>query len=218
VDVFCTPTDTYAFKTRSHIHHLLLNDKQDWNNKFYNSSNTAINKRPNIYIYTHTHTHLLTPCSRVLLEKLTSSQLVKKFLTFCGTWMFITMATKAHHMPLSWARSNQSMPSNSTSWRSILISISHLHQGFPSGLLTSVYPPKPCMHLYSVSYVLHASQLSKLFHPFKGTIIRKELWLCPAFWSRDMTMYLVLSAFTSSPISLLLIWSPTLYLVKSTDH
>jgi hypothetical protein len=29
------------------------------------------------------------------------------------------------------------------------------------------------------------------------------LWLRPAFWSRDMTMYLVLSAFTSSPVSLL---------------
>ena len=28
------------------------------------------------------------------------------------------------------------------------------------------------------------------------------LWLPPAFWSRDMTMYLVLSAFTFSPISL----------------
>jgi hypothetical protein len=30
------------------------------------------------------------------------------------------------------------------------------------------------------------------------------VWLRPAFWSRDMTMYLVLSPFTSRPISLLL--------------
>jgi hypothetical protein len=29
------------------------------------------------------------------------------------------------------------------------------------------------------------------------------LWLCPAFWSRNMTMHLVLSAFTSRPIYLL---------------
>jgi hypothetical protein len=29
------------------------------------------------------------------------------------------------------------------------------------------------------------------------------LWLCPAFWLQDMTMYLVLSAFTSSPVSLI---------------
>jgi len=27
------------------------------------------------------------------------------------------------------------------------------------------------------------------------------LWFCPAFWSQDVTMYLVLSAFTSSPFS-----------------
>jgi hypothetical protein len=31
------------------------------------------------YLFTHSLTHSLTPCSRVLLEKLTSSQLVKKF-------------------------------------------------------------------------------------------------------------------------------------------
>jgi hypothetical protein len=31
------------------------------------------------------HAFLLTPCSRVLLEKLIGSQLVKKFPTFYGT-------------------------------------------------------------------------------------------------------------------------------------
>jgi hypothetical protein len=31
------------------------------------------------------------------------------------------------------------------------------------------------------------------------------LWFCPAFWFRDMTMYLVFSAVTSRPISLLTI-------------
>ena len=30
-----------------------------------------------------------------------------------------------------------------------------------------------------------------------------EFWFCPALWSRDMTTYLVSSAFTSSPLSLL---------------
>ena len=34
--------------------------------------------------------YLLAPCSRVLLEKLTDSQLVKNFPTFYGTWRFIT--------------------------------------------------------------------------------------------------------------------------------
>jgi hypothetical protein len=34
--------------------------------------------------------YLFTPCSRVTLEKLTSSQLVKKLLAFYGTPRFIT--------------------------------------------------------------------------------------------------------------------------------
>jgi hypothetical protein len=33
----------------------------------------------------HIRLYLITPWSRVLLEKLTSSQLVKKFPAFCGT-------------------------------------------------------------------------------------------------------------------------------------
>ena len=45
----------------------------------------------------HILTYLLTPCSRVLLEKLTGSQLVKKFSAFHGTQRFITTHTSAHH-------------------------------------------------------------------------------------------------------------------------
>ena len=37
--------------------------------------------------------YLLTPKSRVLLEKRTASQLVKKFHAFCGARMFITALT-----------------------------------------------------------------------------------------------------------------------------
>jgi tRNA(Glu) U13 pseudouridine synthase TruD len=43
----------------------------------------------------------ITPCSRVLLEKLTGSKLVKKFPAFFGTRRFITAFTNACHMPLS---------------------------------------------------------------------------------------------------------------------
>ena len=46
-------------------------------------------------VHLYNHTYLLIPWSRVLLEKLTSSQLVKKFPTFCGTRRFITI-TSAH--------------------------------------------------------------------------------------------------------------------------
>ena len=37
------------------------------------------------------------------------------------------------------------------------------------------------------------------------------MWLCPAFWSQDMTMYFVLSAFTSRPISLLAITKASVF-------
>jgi len=47
------------------------------------------------------HTYLLIPWSRVFLEKLTGSQLVKKFLAFYGTRMFITVFTSPRHLSLS---------------------------------------------------------------------------------------------------------------------
>jgi len=46
-------------------------------------------------------TYSLTPWSRVLLEKLTVSQLVKKFLALYGTRRFITTITCARHLSLS---------------------------------------------------------------------------------------------------------------------
>ena len=45
----------------------------------------------------HLLTYLFTPCSRVLLEKLTSFQLVKKFPAFRGTQRFIPAFTSARH-------------------------------------------------------------------------------------------------------------------------
>jgi len=46
-------------------------------------------------------TYLRTPWSRVLLKKLTVSQLVKKFPTFYGTRRFIAALTSARHVSLS---------------------------------------------------------------------------------------------------------------------
>ena len=51
--------------------------------------------------YSYLLTYLLTPRSRVLLEKLISSQLVKKFTTFFGTRRFITAFTSACLLSLS---------------------------------------------------------------------------------------------------------------------
>jgi len=52
----------------------------------------------------------VTPWSRILLEKLTGLQLVKKLPEFYGTRRFITAFTSARSMSLSWASPIQSIP------------------------------------------------------------------------------------------------------------
>ena len=91
---------------------------------------------------TYLLTYLLTPCSRVLLEKLAGSQPIKKFPAFYGTRRFITAFTSARHLSLFWARSIQSMPPHPTSWRSISILSSHLYLGLLSCLFLSGFPTK----------------------------------------------------------------------------
>ena len=54
-------------------------------------------------------TSLLTPWCRVLLEQLTSLQLVKKSPVFHGTRRFITALTSVCHLSLSWAGPIQSI-------------------------------------------------------------------------------------------------------------
>ena len=65
------------------------------------------------------------PRSKVLPEKLTGFQLVKKFPAFYRTRRFIAAFTSARHLCLSWPRSIQSKPLYPTSWTPILILSSH---------------------------------------------------------------------------------------------
>ena len=104
--------------------------------------------------------YLLTPRCRVLLEKLTGLQLVKKFPAFHGTRRFITALTSVRHLSLSWASPIQFVYPHPTSRRSILILSTHLHLGLPSGLLPSGFPTKT---LYTPSphpYTPHAQSIS----------------------------------------------------------
>jgi len=71
--------------------------------------------------------YLLTPWSRVLLEKLTGSAASQEIPRIFGTRRFITVLTSAHNLSLSWANSLQSSQPPPTSWRSILILSSHLN-------------------------------------------------------------------------------------------
>ena len=93
--------------------------------------------------------YLLTPWCRVLLEKLTGLQLVKKFPAFHGTRRFITTLTSVHHLSLSCASPIQSIYPHPTFWRSILILSIHLRLGLPSGLLPSGFPTKTLYLIYT---------------------------------------------------------------------
>jgi len=70
-------------------------------------------------VLTYLLTYLLTPWCRVLLEKLTGLQLVKKFPAFHITRRFITALTSVRHLSLSWANPIQSIYPHPTSWRSM---------------------------------------------------------------------------------------------------
>ena len=93
-------------------------------------------------LYLHRMTYLLTPWSRVLLEKLTGSAASQEIPCIFGTRRFLTILTSARHLSLSWANSIQSPQAPTTSWRSILILSSHLHLGLPSVLFHSGFPTR----------------------------------------------------------------------------
>jgi hypothetical protein len=122
-----------------------------------------------IYIYMYIYilfTYLLTPWSRVL-EKLTGSQLVKKFPAFYGTRRFITAFASARHLFLSRASSIQSIRLQFTSRISLLILSSHLRSALPGGLFPSGFPTKPFIHLSSphTRYMPRPLHSSRFYHP-----------------------------------------------------
>ena len=81
--------------------------------------------------------------SRIILEKLTVSQLVKKISSaFYGTRHFVTVLTTASHLTLSRAKLNQSTPSRLFSLRVILVLPSHLRLVFQVTSFLSGFPTK----------------------------------------------------------------------------
>ena len=99
--------------------------------------------------------YLLTPWCRVLLEKLTGLQLVKRFPAFHGTRRFITALTSVRHLSLSWASPIQSIYPHPTSWTCILILSTHLRLGLPICLFPTGFPTKTLYTPFSSS--IHAT-------------------------------------------------------------
>ena len=109
-------------------------------------------------------TNKLTPWSRVIPEKQTGPQLVKKFPGFYGSRGFITAFTRAQHVFLSWARSIVHVP-HSNCWTSFLILSSHLSLGLSSDLFPSGFPTKTLyIPLHHTCYMPHPSH-SRFHHP-----------------------------------------------------
>jgi hypothetical protein len=107
-------------------------------------------------------TYLLTPWSRVFLEKLTGFQLVKEFPAFCGTRRFITVFTKGPTPVPILSQINLVHAPIPLPWNSILILSSHLRLGLPSGLFLSGFPTKTLYGPLFSPYVLHAPPTSFL--------------------------------------------------------
>ena len=105
-------------------------------------------------------TYLVTPWCRVLLEKLTGLQLVKKFPAFHGTRRFITALTNVRHLSLTWASPDQSIYPHPTSWSSILILTTHLRLGLPRVSFPPVSPPTPYTPPSPQPYAPHAQPIS----------------------------------------------------------
>ena len=119
------------------------------------------------------HLCILTPLSRVFLEKLTVPQLVTKFPAILATWIFVTAFKQSHHVCLSSHNNRVQDPPPPLppviSWRTILILFSHVSLGLPSGLFPSgchqnpicisplthmCYMPCPSQYDYNEQYLV----------------------------------------------------------------
>ena len=140
----------------------------------------------------HLLTHSLTPWNRALLQRLISSQPVKKFPTFYGTWRFITAFTSACHLSLSWTSSIQSIPPHPTSWRSILI-LSYFPSmpGSPKWFLSFRFPhqnpayasPLPHTATYPIHLILldfiTRTILGEQYRSLTLTLLTWRIWWAP---------------------------------------
>jgi hypothetical protein len=112
-----------------------------------------------MFLHNNSLHSILTPWSRVLLEKLTGFQLVKKYAAFYGTRRIIIALPSARHLYLPRPRSIQSMTP---------ITLPPISAGvFQVVSFPQFSPPKPYTNLSSphTCYMPCSSHYSRFYHP-----------------------------------------------------
>jgi hypothetical protein len=141
-----------------------------------------------LYVFLTLPYPLLTTSDRFHVEEPTVPQPFKQFPALYGTWKFFT-----RHLTLSWARSNQSKPSQPICWTPVLILSSHLRLGLPSCLFPLAFRTKNPIRTSSIPHSCHMPYPSLSFwfdHP------DNMLWWCHV-------MKLLIMTFPSVPCFLI---------------
>jgi len=106
---------------------------------------------------------IVTPWSKVLLQKTKASQLPRTFNAFNLSGRSVTILTRADYRSLSVARWNQLTCFHAVSLRSILKYLPVYTEVFRAVSLLQASQPNIFMHFSSASFVLHASPISSSF-------------------------------------------------------
>jgi hypothetical protein len=116
----------------------------------------------NLVLNYELHLLSLTPWNTVLLEKLTSSQLAKKFLGFHGTRRFVTEFLSVRHvLPVL----RQIDPAHAFTLHFLKVHVNSILPSMPGSSKWSLSPPKPCIHLSCLLYIPCPSHSSLFAHP-----------------------------------------------------
>jgi hypothetical protein len=125
-----------------------------------------------LYIFLKSYQGTLTSLSRVLLEKLTGLQLVKKLPTFYGTRRFITAFTSARQLnPVHTLTSPFLKICNSPPMYAWVSPVVYFPQVFPSKLCTLLSPPPYALHAPPISFFYYVTRtvVGKQYRPLSSS-------------------------------------------------